>query len=227
MLGTICGTIGKAVVSNTRDLQFKSSIQKKEKRGQGMDQLFDNGCVTIPLLVVPIIQLEWLMQELIPNQAVFIVTTKQLRYPKFGFLRCINWLWCDETFIRLVYDWRSNGGRGAIGSSVDSSAHTILWSQVQIPSTPSILYHLLSNFVLHWAKDENKQKRCLGCRNSSVDSSVPTILLSQVQIPSTPSTVFNLLSNMCYNSLVKRTKINKKGPCLAHLKNGRSKLIAE
>ena len=166
MLGTICGTIGKAVVSNTRDLQFKSSIQKKEKRGQGMDQLFDNGCVMIPLLVVPIIQLEWLMQELIPNQAVFKVTTKQLRYPKFGFLRCINWLWCDETFIRLVYDWRSNGGRGAIGSSVDSSAHTILWSQVQIPSTPSILYHLLSNSVLHWAKDENKQKRCLGCRKA-------------------------------------------------------------
>ena len=57
----------------------------------------------------------------------------------------------------------------------------------------------------------------LGCRHSSVDSSAPSIRLPRVRVPSTPSMLFSIY--ICHlNWNVKRTKINKKRPGLAHFK---------
>ena len=73
--------------------------------------------------------------------------------------------------------------------------------------------HLLINDVI----DPTITK--LGCHHCSVDSSAPTILLPPVRVPSTLSMLLSLQSNLCYICHVKRTKITKKRPGLAHLKN--------
>ena len=70
-------------------------------------------------------------------------------------------------------------------------------------------------------KVPKKNRRHMGCRHSSVEQSAPTILPPRVRIPSKPSKLlFHLQSNLCYicHCIVKRTKINKKRPGLAHLK---------
>ena len=54
-----------------------------------------------------------------------------------------------------------------------------------------------------------------GCRHSSVDSSVPNILPPRVRVPSTPSMLLSFIV-LCYICHLKRTKINKKRPDLAH-----------
>ena len=72
-----------------------------------------------------------------------------------------------------------------------------------------------------FTKAENPAKKIynispdLGCRHSSVDSSAPSILLPRVRVPSTPSMLFSIY--ICHlNWNVKRMKINKKRPGLAH-----------
>ena len=55
-----------------------------------------------------------------------------------------------------------------------------------------------------------------------MDSSAPSILLSRVQLPSTPSMLLSIIVKfVLYLSMQceKRTKINKKRPSLAHLKD--------
>ena len=78
-------------------------------------------------------------------------------------------------------------------------------SQTQQPTTTAITsFHLLLLKNSMW-----------GCRHSSVDSSAPTILPPQVRVPSTPSMLYHLWY-LCYICHLKRTKINKKRPGLAH-----------
>ena len=68
---------------------------------------------------------------------------------------------------------------------------------------------------------KNKKQHSRGCRHSSVDSSALSVLSPQVLVPSTPSTLFQFILFKLYichlNWNMKRTKINKKRPGLAHL----------
>ena len=70
-------------------------------------------------------------------------------------------------------------------------------------------------WLVFW-KDWNELIKQNG--KNSVDSSAPSIMPPWVRVPSTPSTLYHFKSNLCYICLVKRTKISKKRPGLAHLK---------
>ena len=62
------------------------------------------------------------------------------------------------------------------------------------------------------------KQNALGVPPQHVDSSAPTILPQWVRVPSTPSMLLSFIVFVLYWH-VKRTKINKKRPGLAHLKN--------
>ena len=89
-------------------------------------------------------------------------------------------------------------------------------------SNPQPPEHELPPIVTHW-KDQGLNNTILGGRHRSVDLSTPSILPSHVWVPSTPSMLFQFILFKLYichlNWNVKRMKINKKRPGLAHLKN--------
>ena len=66
----------------------------------------------------------------------------------------LNGAACSFLFVLQKID------EGGCYSSVVSSAPTILWPWVQIPSTPTMLFQFVSlELYFDWEKDENKRKR--------------------------------------------------------------------
>ena len=96
----------------------------------------------------------------------------------------------------------------------------IKWHVERLSDKITFTFQFLLSTKSVWTEMKKVKNIGQGCRHSSVDSSVPSILPPRVRVPSTPSMLFQLILFKLYichlNWNVKRTKIYKKRPGLAH-----------